>query len=580
MLDDFYFADPRLVLIPVEHLSPDGVDPDFAASLRALRGWPASWTDLLDEGFALYWQRLAALARRGRDLNPPRLRNVGLVTAPDEVRPFASILNTSTWTLYECDLDPDRSDAELVAYLLAHGDRMTETGEVTLTAVHLASWWFERSADERAAFVAAAQASDRPDAATYRAIADALPWLRELRHRHLRPPRTSGAHRPIPGTGLLVPRAVEQQPDRLVGACRAAAEATLATFHARWQGSDPDGAQAILSWLASDAPPFLVTARRGVIVWDPDRPADVDALRPLLTCAGAAALRDVAADLRVVATHTSRFHAALVEPRSLPAPDPDTAQSGYSYLHVTRGLIAYNLDEPGIERLAGPALPYARPMLGARTVHEWAHLAVDGGLVPRTVDDAAWRALLAALARLLDDAIARAPRAVRDRCAADVRALSRSASAGAALAEIFASRLSDYQANLLGFHFLDPVEREAYVRQNIRPLAREYAPDQLWRHLVRALYEYQYLGFSAVPDARAYFLCRTPGASATSSRPRRSTRRASTPWPEPRASCAPRTPSTRRASACPRAGTTPQAEQVTLASRGQPVPTVSPWKQR
>ena len=156
MLDDFYFADPRLVLIPLEGLGPDGVDPGFAATLRARCGWPESWIDLLDEGFALYWERLGALARRGRDLSPPRLRNVGVVTDPDAVRPFASILNTSTWTLYASDLDPERSDAELVAYLLAHGDRMTETGEVTLAAVHLAGWWFERSADERQAFAAAA----------------------------------------------------------------------------------------------------------------------------------------------------------------------------------------------------------------------------------------------------------------------------------------------------------------------------------------------------------------------------------------------------------------------------------------
>ena len=38
-----------------------------------------------------------------------------------------------------------------------------------------------------------------------------------------------------------------------------------------------------------------------------------------------------------------------------------------------------------MERLHGPPLPYARAMLGARTVHEWAHLAVEAGWVPRTV---------------------------------------------------------------------------------------------------------------------------------------------------------------------------------------------------
>jgi hypothetical protein len=150
-------------------------------------------------------------------------------------------------------------------------------------------------------------------------------------------------------------------------------------------------------------------------------------------------------------------------------------------------------------------LPYARAMLAARTIHEWAHLGVDAGLVPRGVDEHAWRGLVATLAEMLDDTIDRAPRPVRERCASDVRVLARDGSPGTALAEIFVGRLPDYQSNLLGFPFLSLAEREAYVRQNIRPLAREYPPAQLWRQLVRAVYEYQYLGFSRVPDRRRYF---------------------------------------------------------------------------
>jgi hypothetical protein len=145
-------------------------------------------------------------------------------------------------------------------------------------------------------------------------------------------------------------------------------------------------------------------------------------------------------------------------------------------------------------------------MLGARTAHEWAHLAVDAGMVPRSVDETRWQELLDAFAMRLDEVLARAPRPLRDRTAADLRVLSRDHGAGRGLAEIFASRLPDYQSNLLAFRFLDLREREAYVRQNIRPLGREYPPAQLWRQLVRALYEYQYLGFSALPDARTYFL--------------------------------------------------------------------------
>lgn len=504
MLDEFCFLDPRVSLVPIEQLGADGIRADFAAHLVTRPGWSAERVTLLDEGFALYWERQSSLARRSGDLPPPRLRNVAVVHEADAVRPYASLLNTSTWTLYACDLDPERSHPELVAYLLAHGDRMTETGEVTLVAVHLAAWWFERRDEERRAFREAALASSRPDAEAYRAIAEAVPWLRELRHARLRPPRR-GSHRPIPGTGLLVPRAREALPDRLVAQCRQAASTALGAFHARWRGADPEAADEICAWLASDQPPLVVTAGRGAIIWDPRAATQTDALRARLVHAGGDVLRDVRADLAVVARHTRRFLGALAEPAALPATDPSSAQSGYSYLHVERRLIAYNLDEPGIERLAGPALPYARAMLGARTIHEWAHLAVDGGLVPRSVDDTVWQGLLDELAKLLDDTMTRASRAVRERTAADVRALSRDGSPGSALAAIFASRIPDYQANLLGFPFLDLAEREAYVRQNVRPLAAEYPPAQLWRQLVRALYEYQYLGFSAVPDPRRYF---------------------------------------------------------------------------
>jgi hypothetical protein len=505
MLDAFYFHDPRLTLVPIEHLGPDGIAPSFAQTLAARQGWDEARVELLDEGFALYWSRLEELARRCRELSPPRLRNVGVVHDPAAVRPYTSILNTSTLTLYASDLDPARSDPELVAYVLAHGDRVADVGEVTLAAVHLAPWWFERSVAERDAFRTAAFAATRPDAAVYRAIADALPWLRELRHAQLRPPRTPGGHRPIPGTGLLVPRAHEHEPDALVAACRTGARDALGGFLARYRDPDPDAAHELVRWLVNEAPPLVVTGRGGAILWDPDRAADTSAVAAAIGGASRAALADVRADLEVVAEHTRRFLDALVDSASLPAPDPATAQSGYSYLHVERRLIAYNLHEPGIERLAGPALPYARAMLGARTMHEWAHLAVDGGLVPRTVDDAEWRARLDRFAALLDDTIARASRAVRERTASDVRVLQRDGSAGQALAAIFTSRISDYQSNLLAFPFLSLVEREAYVRQNVRPLARDYKPEQLWRLLVRALYEYQYLGFSAAPDRRRYF---------------------------------------------------------------------------
>ena len=53
---------------------------------------------------------------------------------------------------------------------------------------------------------------------------------------------------------------------------------------------------------------------------------------------------------------------------------------------------------------------------------------------------------------------------------------------------------------------MSEAERETYVRQNLRKLRPEYPPAERWRMLVRYLYEFQYLRFSAVPDAAAYFL--------------------------------------------------------------------------
>src|SRR5690348_18358456 len=126
---------------------------------------------------------------------PPRLRHVAIVTGdPRGVRPYVQLLNTSAWLLYACDLDPDSSHPEFVAYLLAHGDRVAFTGEVTTAAVQTAAWWFERGDTDCAAFVAAAKRSPRPDAGAFRALADALPWLRELRHETLRPPAIWSPH--------------------------------------------------------------------------------------------------------------------------------------------------------------------------------------------------------------------------------------------------------------------------------------------------------------------------------------------------------------------------------------------------
>ncbi|MCC6763249.1 MAG: hypothetical protein IT293_01180 [Deltaproteobacteria bacterium] len=513
-LADYYFADPRVFLIPIEHLGPAGMSAELAAGLRSRGAWSREQGALFDRSFQLYWKRSADLARRTRTWMPPRIRHVAVVLREDGVRPYAQILNTSAWTVYACDFDPRVSHPELGAYVLAHGDRMALAGEATLAALHNAVWWLERSDEECAAFAAAAARSRRPDADGLRAVARALPWLRRLRHETLAPPVPGAPHRAIPGTGILVPRALEGEPRSLVDAWSAAARRALDGYRAAWR-ADPARVIAELGdWLARDAPPLLVTGGNGRIVWDPAHPERIGALREALErgdAAGVAAVRD---DLRLVARHTRAFHAALVDPAALPPPAAEMEQRGYSYLHRERGLIAYDLDEPGMERLSGPDLPYARAMLGARTVHEWAHLAVDAGWVPCVAGERAFAARRGVLAEAFTRVVAAMSPALRALTAVDLSDLSIGGlTPGEALVRLFLTRIADWQANVLAQRFLDRTEIETYVRHNIRTLRFVHPPAELLRMLVRYLFELQYLRFSEVADARAFLVRSTWFAS-------------------------------------------------------------------
>jgi hypothetical protein len=292
--------------------------------------------------------------------------------------------------------------------------------------------------------------------------------------------------------------------------CEEAARGALAAYRAAYLATDAGALDALVRWLAADAPRLLVLARSGRIVWDPERPDDTATLRSVLGPAAGVAVRAILHDLKVVDRHTAAFHAAVVDPDALPAPAENTEHRGYTFLHRDRRLISYNLEEPGMERLLGPPLPYARAMLGARTAHEWAHLADGAGWVPRTVSREAFAELRAELAAEIDAAIAAAPRGVRNITSADRAALASGRSAGAALTRILVSRLPDYRANLIARRFMTLTERETYVRHNIRTLRRDYPRAALWRMLVRYLYEYQYLrpalGLTTVADPRAYFV--------------------------------------------------------------------------
>lgn len=502
-------GEPDFLLLPTEHLSPTGPAPDLAAFLERESGWSRARVDLLATSLDLYWRRAKALADRMPAWPRPRIRGIGVASDGITLRPYAQVLNTSTWTLYDCDLDPELSHSELVAFLLVVGDWMSATGEVTQAPMRAAAWWLAAGETACASFAAAAERSVRPDAEAARAVAEALPWLRRLHHRGLQPAPAGAVHREIPGTGLEVPTDFESRPPQLVEACRRAADTALEAYRAAWRSSDAGAVAALTEWLARDQPMVMVTVASGAVVWDRVDSEATSTVRSVLENADAVAIESLRADLQRIDEHSRRFVAALSDPEALPTVDRGLSENGYAYMVPNRHMIAYNLEEPGMERLSGPALPYARAMLGARVFHEWAHLADEAGWVPAIVDERELARRGAALAASLETAVAECSPRLREPSSRDLEEIRGGRPVGEALAELLLARLPDYRANLVAGRFMSESERETYARHNVRTLRYEYPAARLWRLLIRYLYEYQYLlphlGLTVIDDAYGYF---------------------------------------------------------------------------
>src|SRR5262249_27565500 len=154
-------------------------------------------------------------------------------------------------------------------------------------------------------------------------------------------------------------------------------------------------------------PNVLVMDASGAIVWDPDSPTDVAALRRALGEIGSGPAASIRADLEIVTDRTARFLRSLADPTALPTPDAQLDQEGV-YLHRERKRIAYGLSQEGLDTRREAAPPYHRLLLGARTVHEWGHLAEDAGCI--RVADAnkqELRAARSALTEAFQGAVAR-----------------------------------------------------------------------------------------------------------------------------------------------------------------------------
>ena len=341
-----------------------------------------------------------------------------------------------------------------------------------------------------------------------------LPWLRRLRHATLRPPRVVSPHRAIPGH-----RAARAAGARARAAARSSragarrAEDALDAYRAAWRRARAAAlAASSLDWLARDAPPLLVTADGGRVVWDPEAPG---ARRRRCGACSRTPTRSPCAPSTTTCASSTATRARSSPPSSIPRALPHAAgRRRPARLQLPPPRAPADRLRP--RRAGHGAPPRPAPALRARDARR-AHGARVGAPRRRGGLGAAHRGrrTVAGARRTrspttLDATIAAAPAAVRARTAADLaRARATAAPPGARSSRIAAhahARLPRQPPRAaLPRRATSARPTSATTSARCGPTTR---PTQLWRMLVRYLYEYQYLGphlgLTRIADARTF----------------------------------------------------------------------------
>lgn len=504
-LERFCLAHEQALLMPAEHLDDDVASGALAPRLIASGRISADQWRCLADGVALYFRHCGELfARAPGSWFPPRRLNVLVVSEAGGLLPYLDTFPGSSAMLYLSDLD---THPAYVAYLLAHIERLTQIRQVGPTVVFNLSWWLTATDEMAAAFTQAARDARRGDGATFRHVAQALPWVRQCFHDPLRAPTEAPAEPffGVTGTGLYVPKRL--QPELMSLADRAekviaeqmhrAQARTMAVGSARQRAVD-----ALADWLIAQQPALALHRTDGREVWSPAQP-DVTGVRKALDDASTPAVQSILADLQVVDARTRDFLGRLADPAALPTSCGVLETGGGAYVDAPRRLIVYELQQKSFDALHSAAPPYHRLLLGARVVHEWGHLAHAARLirVPEARKDE-YRIRRAKMGEAFLALLRSAPAHVQPQIETTLRPLAAwGGSEPAGLARKTLGRVGDYLSNLLASHLLPPAEMQAYVRVNVRHHMDEEL--DLISEIARYAYEIQYLPLAGLP--RSYF---------------------------------------------------------------------------
>jgi hypothetical protein len=506
-LIDYCCSQPGMLVVPIDVLSEQGLDPEAAAAYQDRGLLSAAECRRINEMIATYWVRAETLRRASKQWFPPRVQHLCLVTDGVATRPYFQPFHASSWLLYREDLGEATSSLEFSIFLLFQAERQYLQQQVGASLTTNLGYLQVLNPAQYEDFVAGCRRSTRPDAEGYRALADALPGLRGLCHVDFDPPTEplTADHRVL-ANGLVGGPDAQRAIDALHHRWMAAIEGVAAAHRASVRPSTVASGRHLSAWLESESPQLVLTGKDKALLWHGPGTAN-PSLEALLVKLTPEAEQSILLDLQVIDRKSRMFIDALTEPDALAAPAAWMTEGGLSYIHGERRRIAYSLtDDPG--RLWQASPPYERLMLAARTVHEWGHQAAESGWVDVDPSRRGEReAEEEALVELLDRIVDALPGALRP---ALLNALGKgtagSATPGQRLMATLLRRIDDYMANLVARQFLSDEEMDTYVRNNVGSRLLDYAPEQALVHLLRMAYEFQYLKLARIRDPETWFL--------------------------------------------------------------------------
>ncbi|HTN49301.1 MAG TPA: hypothetical protein VMK32_07720 [Burkholderiaceae bacterium] len=500
----FMLAHENAFVVPAEALSRDGLDPSHERLLLNAGRATQDQLRCLEAGFRLYWERCQDLsARAPRSWFAPRQTNLLIVTEPRGLPLYLEPFTGTSSTLYSSDLD---THPEYVAALLVHMERLTLLRLIPATIAFNLSYWFDRDAESRANFAAAAGTAQRPDAQAFVALADALQWVDELLHDPLRPPKdpVDEAFVRIEGADLYVPKRLRE---RFMGLGQVAESAVRSAMTTVAAALVPDTTRAngkldmLCDWLVESHARVIVHGPNGGTLWTPEHD-DPIRVRRMLAEANDAAVASLHADLRVIDERSRDFLSRVSDVESLPRACAVLESSGGTYIDPARRAVVYNLQQSIFDTRAVAAPPYHRLLLGARVMHEWGHIAHAAKIVRVPQEHRTqYTERRAELGESFEHLLRSVPEPFQPALEAELRELAQLGEMPKVLARKTLGRVGDYLANMVSARLIPGEEMQAYVRTNVRHHLDENLG--LVSELARHAYEIHYLDLVGLP--RDYF---------------------------------------------------------------------------